>query len=147
VAGALERAALPACLLDLELTETVVMQSLEDVARKIACLRDTGVTISIDDFGTGYSSLSYLQTLRIDYLKIDRSFIRNIPFDANALSLTRALVSLAHGLGTKVVVEGVETSLQLETVRSLGCDIAQGYFLGYPAPASYHVKFELEKTA
>jgi len=147
VAGALERAALPACLLDLELTETVVMQSLDDVARKIACLRDTGVTISIDDFGTGYSSLSYLQTLRIDYLKIDRSFIRNIPFDANALSLTRALVSLAHGLGTKVVVEGVETSLQLETVRGLGCDIAQGYFLGYPAPASSHVTFELEKTA
>ena len=147
VAGALERANLPACLLDLELTETVVMQSIEDVAGKITRLRDTGVTISIDDFGTGYSSLSYLQTLRIDHLKIDRSFIRNIPFDSNALSLTRAMVSLAHGLGTRVVVEGVETSLQLETVRILGCDIAQGYFLGLPAPASSHLKFELEKTA
>ena len=136
VTGVLHRTGLPSHLLELELTETVVMHGLDDAAKKITCLREMGVSISIDDFGTGYSSLSYLQKLRIDNLKIDRSFIRDIPFDTNALSLTRALVSLAHGLGVEVVVEGVETREQLEAVREMGCDMAQGYYLGRPAPAS-----------
>jgi diguanylate cyclase (GGDEF)-like protein len=146
VIGTLERTALPPCLLELELTETVVMHGLEDVVKRIAQLRDMGVSISIDDFGTGYSSLSYLQKLRIDSLKIDRSFVCDVPFDANALSLMQALVSLAHVLGMKVVVEGVETGLQLDTLRNIGCDMAQGYFLGRPAPASPLLTLELDQS-
>ena len=143
VVDALARTALPPCLLELELTESVVMQSIEDSSGKIAYLREMGVSISIDDFGTGYSSLSYLQTLRIDSLKIDRSFIRNIPFDANALSLTKALVSLAHGLGMKVVVEGVENRDQFDAMRKAGCDLGQGYLLGRPAAAPLVLETEL----
>jgi diguanylate cyclase (GGDEF)-like protein len=135
VRAALETTGLAPSLLELELTESVVMKGPEDVAEKVAWLRHIGVSISIDDFGTGYSSLSYLQTLRVDNLKIDRSFIGNIPADAHALSLTQALVSLAHGLGMQVVVEGVETWQQLDAVKKMGCDLAQGYFIGRPAPA------------
>lgn len=120
--------------LELELTETVIMHCITDAARKIARLRSEGVSVSIDDFGTGYSSLSYLQQLRIDNLKIDRSFIRDITSDPKALSLTNALVSLAHALNMKVIVEGVETSGQLEAAIKMGCDTAQGYYLGRPGP-------------
>ncbi len=134
VVRALALTGLPAARLELELTETVVMQAIDVVAQKVSNLRQIGVGISIDDFGTGYSSLSYLRKLRIDGLKIDRSFIRDIPHDPNAVSLTRALVSLAHGLGMQVVVEGVETRDQLEAVRGMGCDTAQGYYLGRPVP-------------
>ncbi len=123
---------LPPDLLELELTESVVMQGVEDVKDKIARLRKLGVSVSIDDFGTGYSSLSYLQQLPIDSLKIDRSFIRNITLDENAVSLTSAMVSIAHSLGMKVIVEGIETPGQLAAIRRLGCDIGQGYLLGMP---------------
>ncbi len=142
VVQALEKSGLPPALLDLELTETVVMQGMEEVAQKVAWLRGMGITISIDDFGTGYSSLSYLQTLRIDHLKIDRSFVRDVAFDAHSHSLTEALVALAHGLGMKVVVEGIETAEQLKAVRQMGCDMAQGYFIGYPV--SVEPAWELE---
>src|SRR5262249_48255000 len=101
---------------------------------KIAMLRSRGVTISIDDFGTGYSSLSYLRTLRVDNLKIDRSFVANISAEPQSYFLIQGLISLAHSIGVKVVVEGVETSQQLAAVRELGCDLVQGYLLGRPAP-------------
>ena len=110
------------------------MHSIEDAAGKIARLQAKGISISIDDFGTGYSSLSYLQKLRIDSLKIDRSFIRDIPADQNAAALAQALVSMARALGMKVIVEGVETVGQLEAARAMGCDTAQGYYLGRPLP-------------
>jgi len=113
-------------LLELELTESVVMNNMEEVGEKIACLRSLGVSVSVDDFGTGYSSLSYLRQLPIDSLKIDRSFIRDIAIDANALSLTNAMVSIAHSLGMKVVVEGIETPAQLAAVKRLGCEVGQG---------------------
>jgi len=135
VTSILERTGLPPRMLDLELTETAVMQEIEDATQKIRSLRAGGITISIDDFGTGYSSLSYLLKLRTDNLKIDRSFIRNVPRDSNAVSLTQGLVSLAHSLGMKVVIEGVETRQQLEAIRLMGCDMAQGYLLGRPAAA------------
>jgi diguanylate cyclase (GGDEF)-like protein len=148
VTEALRQAGLPPFLLELELTETVVMEGLDDVVERIAQLRGMGVSISMDDFGTGYSSLSYLRKLRIDGLKIDRSFIRDIPFDADALSLMQALISLAHGLGMTVVVEGVETELQLEAMRTIGCDMAQGFFLGEPSPASpLHATELIRETA
>ena len=134
VTDVLCRTGLSPLLLELELTETIVMQSMDDVAAKVRELRSLGISVSIDDFGTGYSSLSYLQKLRIDNLKIDRSFIRDVPSDPDALALTKALVSLAHSLGMKVVMEGIETEQQLNAMRGIGCDIAQGFFLGRPEP-------------
>jgi diguanylate cyclase (GGDEF)-like protein/PAS domain S-box-containing protein len=143
----LRRTGLSPLLLELELTETVVMHGLDDVAAKIRELRTLGISVSIDDFGTGYSSLSYLQKLRIDNLKIDRSFIRDVPNDPDALALTKALISLAHSLGMKVVVEGIETRQQLDAIRAIGGDMAQGFLLGRPAPAAESVELVLAETA
>jgi len=133
VMHALQKSGLPANLLELELTESVVMQGVEAVTEKINRLRRLGLSISIDDFGTGYSSLSYLQQLPIDCMKIDRSFIRNINCDPDAVLLTKSLIAMAHSLRMKVVVEGIETPGQLDLLRRLGCDIGQGYWLGRPS--------------
>jgi diguanylate cyclase (GGDEF)-like protein/PAS domain S-box-containing protein len=147
VTDVLHRTGLSPLLLELELTESVVMQGVEDVAGKIRELRTLGISVSIDDFGTGYSSLSYLQKLRIDNLKIDRSFIRDVPCDPDALALTKALVSLAHSLGMKVVMEGIETRQQLEAIRGIGCDIGQGFLLGRPEPMLEVPELILAETA
>jgi diguanylate cyclase (GGDEF)-like protein/PAS domain S-box-containing protein len=147
VTEVLRRTGLSPLLLELELTESVVMQGVDDVAAKIRELRTLGISVSIDDFGTGYSSLSYLQKLRIDNLKIDRSFIRDVPNDPDALALTKALVSLAHSLGMKVVIEGVETRPQLDAIRGIGCDIVQGFLLGRPAPILDITELALAETA
>ena len=141
----LEKTGLPAHLLDLELTESVVMGNIEDTADKINQLRALGLSVSIDDFGTGHSSLSYLQQLPINTLKIDRSFIRNLASDPNAVSLTGALISMAHSLHMSVVVEGIETASQLDAVQLLGCDVGQGFFLGRPTAAPLVVV--VERTA
>ncbi len=135
VTAILLKTGLPPRLLDIEMTETAVMQGVEEVTAKLAKLRNLGVTISLDDFGTGHSSLSHLLKLRADHLKIDQSFVKSVPHDVGATSLTSGLVSLAHSLGMKVVIEGVENRQQLEAIRAMGCDIAQGYLLGRPAPA------------
>lgn len=146
VISVLDRTGLSPWLLELELTESVVMQGLDEVTQKIASLRSLGISISIDDFGTGYSSLSYLQKLQVDSLKIDRSFVREIAVDSNAASLTKALVSLAHTLGIRVVIEGIENEAQLEKVRGMGCDMAQGFLLGRPAPAVHAVSDTISET-
>ncbi len=147
VADVLRTTGLPAHRLDLELTETVVMLGVEEVTRKIARLRALGVTISLDDFGTGYSSLNYLLQLRANNLKIDRSFVRSVPDDPDAVAVTRGLVTLAHSLGMSVVVEGVETNGQLEAIRNMGCDMAQGFLLGRPAPEAPLERLELAQPA
>jgi diguanylate cyclase (GGDEF)-like protein/PAS domain S-box-containing protein len=134
VAQALAKSGLDPALLELELTESVVMRDPEESARQMDRLRALGVSIAIDDFGTGYSSLSYLRRLPIDSLKIDRSFLKEIDRDANTIPLVRAIVALAHGLGLTVVAEGVETRHQLEGLREVGCDRFQGFLLGEPAP-------------
>jgi EAL domain-containing protein (putative c-di-GMP-specific phosphodiesterase class I) len=134
VAQALAKSGLDPALLELELTESVVMRDPEESARQMDRLRALGVSIAIDDFGTGYSSLSYLRRLPIDSLKIDRSFLKEIDRDANTIPLVRAIVALAHGLGLTVVAEGVETRHQLEGLREVGCDRFQGFLLGGPAP-------------
>ncbi len=134
VIDVLDRTGLPPCLLELEITESVIMQGTDDPVSKIEQLRALGISISIDNFGTGYSSLSYLQRLPIDCLKIDRAFIRDIPGNQNSVAVAAALVTLAHSLGMKVVSEGIETPQQLDAVTRIGCDIAQGYLLGRPAP-------------
>ncbi|HLY19039.1 MAG TPA: PAS domain S-box protein [Bryobacteraceae bacterium] len=122
--------------LELELTEGILMRDVADSTRQIAALRDLGVQISIDDFGTGYSSLAYLQRLPIDNLKIDRCFVEGIGHTAGNQRLVQAIVGLAHGLNMTATAEGVETEEQLALLRALGCDRAQGFLLGRPAPVS-----------
>jgi diguanylate cyclase (GGDEF)-like protein len=119
-------------LLELEITESVVMSNGESAVGVLEKLKSIGVQIAIDDFGTGYSSLAYLKRFPIDTLKVDRSFIRDIPADSGDMKITRAIIAMAHGLRLKVVAEGVETAEQLEFLDSQSCDAAQGYFLYRP---------------
>ena len=118
--------------LELEVTESGLMQEPEDVARILLQLRNIGLTVAIDDFGTGYSSLAYLKTFPVSVLKIDRSFVRDLETDLNDKGIAEAIVSMAEVLGMHVVAEGVETAAQAEILRSMGCGLAQGYFFGRP---------------
>jgi len=122
-------------LLELEITESVVMSYGESAVGVLDKLKSIGVQIAMDDFGTGYSSLAYLKRFPIDTLKVDRSFIRDIPGNSGDMKITRAIIAMAHGLRLKVVAEGVETADQLQFLRSLSCDAAQGYFLYPPLEA------------
>jgi EAL domain-containing protein (putative c-di-GMP-specific phosphodiesterase class I) len=108
------------------------MSNGESAVGVLEKLKSIGVQIAIDDFGTGYSSLAYLKRFPIDTLKVDRSFIRDIPADSGDMKITRAIIAMAHGLRLKVVAEGVETAEQLEFLDSQSCDAAQGYFLYRP---------------
>jgi diguanylate cyclase (GGDEF)-like protein/PAS domain S-box-containing protein len=121
--------------LDLELTESILMEDLESVAQDLRQLLELGVSISIDDFGTGYSSLSYVKRLPVTRIKIDQSFVRNMAQDANDAAIVRAIVTLGHSLELVVVAEGVETADQLAKLREEGCDEVQGYYFGRPMPA------------
>jgi diguanylate cyclase len=136
IVSAVHAAQLEPRTLELELTESALMIDPEKSAAALKLLRSMGVSIAIDDFGTGYSSLSYLRRLPIDKLKIDRSFIRDLPTSAMDESIVRAIVSLAHSVGLEVVAEGVETAEQLERVRALECDQWQGYYCCPPQPAA-----------
>ncbi|MGZ4804146.1 MAG: EAL domain-containing protein [Acidimicrobiia bacterium] len=134
VATTLQRAGLPASSLCLELTENTLMHHTDSVLDAMHALRAQGIHLSIDDFGTGYSSLAYLQRFPVESLKIDRSFVDGVGHEAGDTSIVRAVVNLAHALGLVAVAEGVETPEQLDVLRSIGCDLAQGYLLGRPAP-------------
>ena len=123
-------------LLDLELTEGIMMHDIEAVAADLRMVIDLGVKISIDDFGTGFSSLGYVKRFPVDRIKIDQSFIRNLATDPNDLAIVRTVVTLGHSLGLRVVAEGVETVGQVEKLRAEGCDEVQGYFFGRPMPAA-----------
>jgi diguanylate cyclase (GGDEF)-like protein len=120
--------------LELEITESVVMAHGECAVAALEKLKSIGVRIAIDDFGTGYSSLAYLKRFPIDILKVDRSFIRDIPANSGDKKITRAIIAMAHGLKLKVVAEGVETADQLKFLRAHRCDAVQGYFLYRPLP-------------
>jgi len=135
VALALKESGLDPSLLELELTESVVVRDVQESVRQMERLRSTGVSLAIDDFGTGYSSLSYLRMLPLDTLKIDRSFLREVDSDPHTMPLVRAIVALAHSLGLSVTAEGVENERQLEALRSVGCDHVQGYLIGEPISA------------
>src|SRR5581483_1846920 len=134
IVSAVNAAGLEPRVLEIELTESALMIDPEGAASALKMLRSMGVSIAIDDFGTGYSSLSYLRRLPIDKLKIDRSFIRDLPSSPTDESIVRAIVSLAHSVGLQVVAEGVETSEQLECIRALHCDQWQGYYCCPPQP-------------
>ncbi|KIF83196.1 two-component system response regulator [Noviherbaspirillum autotrophicum] len=125
---ALDDSGIPASCLDLEITESMLMQRSEDNVAMLKRLSGMGVKLSIDDFGTGYSSLAYLQRFPVDALKIDRSFISGIGQDSNDTALVTAIISMAHSLRLKVLAEGVETPEQISFLRSHGCLSAQGYF-------------------
>ena len=135
VVRTLQRTGLPPRLLELELTEGTLMISQNQVAASLHALRRLGVRVAVDDFGTGYSSLAYLQKLPIDRLKIDRSFVQGFEADLDGSAIVRAVIGIGRSLGMEVLAEGVETPGQLDRVREAGCQFAQGYFLGRPAPA------------
>lgn len=124
----------PSCL-ELELTETSIMENPESAARILTEIRKLGVRVAVDDFGTGYSSLSYLKRLPIDTLKLDRSFVNGAPTDPDDAALVTAIITLAHNLNLRVVAEGIETEEQLNFLRLLRCDEGQGYLFSRPQPA------------
>ena len=135
VALALKETGMDPRFLALEVTESTAMRNVEAANYKMKRLCGLGVHFIIDDLGTGYSSLSYLKTFPIHALKIDRSFVQDVVTDSNDAAIVTAIISMAKGLGLKVVAEGVETTAQLEFLRSLGCDEAQGYLFGKPMTA------------
>jgi diguanylate cyclase (GGDEF)-like protein/PAS domain S-box-containing protein len=135
VAEIIDRTGIAATAVCLELTENTLMQDTASTVEALQALRSQGVHLSIDDFGTGYSSLSYLKRFPVESLKIDRSFIDGLGRESEDTSIVEAIIRLAHALELSAVAEGLETPTQLETLRTLGCDYAQGYLLGYPMPA------------
>jgi len=122
--------------IEVELTESVAMQDSEQHVTKLHALRDLGVRVSVDDFGTGYSSLAYLRNLPIDYLKIDRTFVRDMNVDRNDAAIVRAIISMAQSLHLGTVAEGIETREHASQLLALGCSTGQGYFFSKPMPAS-----------
>ena len=120
--------------LELEITESVLIENFKEITEKMCILRDYGIRISLDDFGTGYSSLSYLKGLPIDTLKVDKSFIDTSITDKNTKIITESIIIMAKRLGFETVAEGVETKEQFHYLDQIGCDCIQGYFLGKPMP-------------
>ena len=132
----LRESGVPGHQLQIELTENVLMRDIELCAWVLRHLREHGIRVAIDDFGTGYSSLSYLKQLPIDILKIDRSFVRDIPGDANDCAIAAAVIGLARTLGLDAIAEGIETQEQQDHLAQIGCDKVQGYLHARPAPAA-----------
>jgi diguanylate cyclase (GGDEF)-like protein/PAS domain S-box-containing protein len=135
VQDALAEAGLGGEWLELELTERVLMDDIPATRRKLARLKRLGLRIAVDDFGTGYSSLGHLKDLPVDRLKIDRSFVRDLPGDPGSLAIARAIVHLAHSLGLVVTAEGVETQAQAQALQAMGCDEWQGLLVAPPLGA------------
>jgi predicted signal transduction protein with EAL and GGDEF domain len=135
VVDVLERHRLPGSALELEVTESLLMNDPGEARAQLADLRRRGVTVALDDFGTGYSSMALLRQLPIDVMKVDRSFVVGLGVDDGAMAVTRAIVTLARSLRLHLVAEGVETEGQAEVLRSLGCDELQGYLFSRPVPA------------
>jgi len=117
---------------EVELTETVLMENVDKAIEKLDALRKLGILISIDDFGTGYSSLGYLKRLPVNIVKVDRSFVDDIPYDKSDMEITAAVIAMAHNLNYKVVAEGIETDQQLSFLEQCGCDYGQGYLFSKP---------------
>ncbi len=136
VRGILLETGLPARHLELEITEGAIMEQGQEAEAKLEWLRELGVHVAIDDFGTGYSSLAYLKRFRINKLKVDQSFVRNIPGDSADMEIATAIIGLGKTLGLEILAEGVETEAQLAFLQAKGCDAAQGYLFSRPVPAA-----------
>ena len=132
----LQRHKVDPSLVEVEITESHVMADVEDAIRQLQDMKNLGIQISIDDFGTGYSSLAYLKRLPVDTLKIDRSFIQDIPGDINDVEITGAIIAMAQQLGLHVIAEGAETKEQIDFLRDKGCFSVQGFFYSKPLPAN-----------
>lgn len=134
VIGVLREVELEASALELELTESMIMHSSQEALAVMQRLADYGVTFSIDDFGTGYSNLSYLKRFPVDILKVDRSFVKDIPHNTDDTAIADAIITMAHSLGMHVVAEGVENEQQSSFLRTHGCDTMQGFYFSKPLP-------------
>jgi diguanylate cyclase (GGDEF)-like protein len=134
-------------LLELEITEDAVMSNINESIQTLKQLNELGAQLAIDDFGTGYSSLSYLTKFPIHYLKIDQSFVREAPSNKSVNSIISATIAMAHSLKLKVIAEGVETKAQLEFLKSLGCDIVQGYLISKPLPDRDYIQLIENSTS
>jgi EAL domain-containing protein (putative c-di-GMP-specific phosphodiesterase class I) len=134
VDSALAQAGVAPELLTLEMTETVFMDAVHSVIENLHALKESGVRLGIDDFGTGYSSLTYLRNFPIDVVKVDRSFVAELDDHPQDQAIVSAVVELGHTLDLTTIAEGVETERQLELLRVLGCDLAQGFHFARPRP-------------
>ena len=130
--NALNETGFKAIKLELEITETTLMDQIDHAIELLDQIKALGISLTIDDFGTGYSSLNYLKRLPIDTLKIDKAFITGIPDDKDDMEISSAVIAMAHKLGIKVVAEGVSTKAHWEFLEKNNCDIAQGYLMGKP---------------
>ncbi len=146
VQNALGETRLPAQFLEIEITENLSMQNVTKTISTLNIIKEMGVNIAIDDFGTGYSSLNYLTKYPVDTLKIDRSFVKDIPQNKDDAALAKAIVVMAHGLGLRVVAEGVETKAQLDFFKLHQCDVIQGYYFGKPQSVKL-ISLMLQKQA
>jgi len=136
VTDVLRETGLPPQLLELEMTETALIEQTEATHDTLQALHATGLRLALDDFGTGFSSMSYLHRMPLDTIKVDRSFVQGLPGDNDSLSIVRAIVSMARSLGLEVTAEGVETPEQSLLLTELGCHALQGWYIGRPVPAS-----------
>ena len=134
VINALEESGLPAHELELEMTESVLFEHTEENVTQMQRLKALGVRLAIDDFGTGYSSLAYLHMFSVDVLKIDRTFIAQLTDENPDAELIRTILRIGQSLNMVTIAEGIETDLQLNAVRDLGCELGQGYFFARPLP-------------
>ena len=125
---------MPSNFIELEITESLLLDNLEEAIGKMKTLRKLGLSFAIDDFGTGYSSLSYLKQLPISKLKIDQSFVRDVPDDINDNAIVTTIISMAHNLGMDIIAEGVETEEQVAFLEDNRCKEYQGYYFSRPLP-------------
>lgn len=132
----LAQTTLSPCCLNLEITESTLIQDIQAMALRLQQLRDLGLSLTIDNFGTGYSSLSYLHQLPVSALKIDRTVVTTLETQSHSANIVETLITLSNRLGLEAVAEGVETEAQDQHLRSLGCELAQGYWFTHPLPAA-----------
>jgi EAL domain-containing protein (putative c-di-GMP-specific phosphodiesterase class I) len=128
-------------LVCIEITEGLLMDSRPEVASKLLMFRDAGIQVSLDDFGTGYSAMSYLKKFDIDFLKIDKSFVRDLTTNTTDRAIAEAIIAMAHKLGLQVIAEGVETQEQRALLSDAGCNFAQGYLFARPMPLAAFENF------
>jgi diguanylate cyclase (GGDEF)-like protein len=142
----LNRSGMPAKHIEVEVTETYLMKSPEQAVNTLSALKELGVSVSIDDFGTGYSSMVYLKKLPVTQLKIDQSFVRDLPSDPEDIEITRAIIAMAKAINLEVIAEGIENQSQLAFLRDIQCDYGQGFLLSLPLKADEIEDLLLNRT-